>query len=69
MKSWLAKNAIEIYSTHNEGKSFVAERFIRNLVNKKITNTSLHFQKNVVLKNDVIKKDVYNPKIKILIIK
>ena len=69
MKSWLEKNAIEIYSTHNEGKSFVAERFIRNLVNKKITNTSLHFQKNVVLKNDVIKKDVYNPKIKILIIK
>ena len=69
MKSWLGKNAIEIYSTHNEGKSFVAERFIRNLVNKKITNTSLHFQKNVVLKNDVIKKDVYNPKIKILIIK
>ena len=69
MKSWLEKNAIEIYSTHNEGKSFVAERFIRNLVNKKITNTSLHFQKNVVLKNDVIKKDVYNPKIKVLIIK
>ena len=69
MKSWLGKNAIEIYSTHNEGKSFVAERFIRNLVNKKITNTSLHFQKNVVLKNDAIKKDVYNPKIKILIIK
>ena len=69
MKSWLEKNAIEIYSTHNEGKSFVAERFIRNLVNKKITNTSLHFQKHVVLKNDVIKKDVYNPKIKILIIK
>ena len=69
MKSWLGKNAIEIYSTHNEGKSFVAERFIRNLVNKKITNTSLHFQKNVVLKNDGIKKDVYNPKIKILIIK
>ena len=58
MKSWLGKNAIEMYSTHNEGKSFVAERFIRNLVNKKITNTWLHFQKNVVLKNDIIKKDV-----------
>ena len=29
MKSWLEKNAMEIYSTHNEGKSAVAERFIR----------------------------------------
>ena len=30
MKSWLEKNDIEIYSTHNEGKSIVAERFIRD---------------------------------------
>ena len=29
MKSWLEKNGIEMYSTHNEGKSVVAERFIR----------------------------------------
>ena len=28
MKSWLEKNATEIYSTHNERKSVVAERFI-----------------------------------------
>ena len=28
MKSWLKKNDIETYSTHNEGKSVVAERFI-----------------------------------------
>ena len=28
MKSWLKKNDIEAYSTHNEGKSVVAERFI-----------------------------------------
>ena len=34
MKSWLQKNDIEIYSTHNEGKSVVAERFIRTLNNK-----------------------------------
>ena len=33
MKSWL-KNAIEIYSLHNEGKSLVAERFIIALKNK-----------------------------------
>ena len=26
MKSWLEKNAIEMHSTHNEGKSAVAER-------------------------------------------
>ena len=28
------KNGIEMYSTHNEGKSVVAERFIRTLKNK-----------------------------------
>ena len=28
------KNDIEMYSTHNEGKSAVAERFIRTLKNK-----------------------------------
>ena len=31
MKSWLEKDDIEMYSTHNEGKSVVAERFIRTL--------------------------------------
>ena len=31
MKSWLEKNDIEMYSTYNEGKSVVAERFIRTL--------------------------------------
>ena len=34
MKSWLEKNVIEMYSTENEGKSVVAERFIRTLKNK-----------------------------------
>ena len=33
-KKWLKDNNIEIYSTHNEGKSVVAERFIRTLRNK-----------------------------------
>ena len=33
VKSWLEKNDVEIYSTHNEGKSVVAERFIRILKN------------------------------------
>ena len=34
MKQWLEKTAIEMYSTHNEEKSVVAERFVRNLKNK-----------------------------------
>ena len=33
MRSWLKKNDIEIYSTHNEGKSVTAGRFIRTLKN------------------------------------
>ena len=31
---WLKGNNIEMHSTHNEGKSVVAERFIRTLKNK-----------------------------------
>ena len=34
MKSFLQNNGIEMYSTHNEGKSVVGERFIRTLKNK-----------------------------------
>ena len=34
MKSCLEKNDIETNSTHNEGKSVIAERFIRTLKNK-----------------------------------
>ena len=50
MKSWLEKNDIEIYSTHNEGKSIAAERFIRTLksrVYKYMTSVS----KNVYIDN------------------
>ena len=38
MKSWLEKNDIEMYSTHNERKSIAAKKFIRTLKNK-IINT------------------------------
>ena len=38
MESWLEKSDIEMYSAHNEGKSVVAERFIRTLRNKKDFN-------------------------------
>ena len=34
MKSLLEKSDIELHSKHNEGKSVVAERFIRTLKNK-----------------------------------
>ena len=33
-KQWLKDNNIEMYSIQNEGKSVVAERFIRTLKNK-----------------------------------
>ena len=33
-KKWLRDNNIEMYSTHNEGKYVIAERFIRTLKNK-----------------------------------
>ena len=33
-KKWLKDNDISMYSTHNEGKPVVAERFIRTLKNK-----------------------------------
>ena len=34
MKSWLQDNAIVVYSAQNEGKSVVAEKFIRTLKSK-----------------------------------
>ena len=43
MKSWLQDNDTEMYSTHNEGKYAVAERFIvilKNKIYKYITSIS-----------------------------
>ena len=34
IRKWLKDNDIEMYSAHNEGKSVVAERFIRTLRNE-----------------------------------
>ena len=45
-KKWLQGNDIVIYSTHNEGKSVVAERFIRILKNKQTHDFSI---KNVYM--------------------
>ena len=50
MKSWLEKNDIEIYSMHNEGKSVIAERFIRTL-KKKIYKYMTSISKKCILIN------------------
>ena len=51
MKSRLEKNDIEMYSTHNEGKSVVAERFIRTIKNK-IYKHMASISKNVYIVNN-----------------
>ena len=50
MKSFLQNNNIEMYSTHNEGKFVVTERFIRTLKNQ------IHKYMTSVLKNVYIDK-------------
>ena len=62
MKSWSEKNNVEIYSTHNEGKSVVAERFIRTLKNKIDKYMALDGMKPVDIKPEVNNED---PKLKI----
>ena len=54
-KKWLKDNNIEMYSTYNEGKSVVAERFIRTSKNK-ICKHMTAISKNVYF--DVL--DEYN---------
>ena len=46
MKSWLQDSGIEMYSTNNERKSVVNERFIRTLKNK-IYNYMTSISKNM----------------------
>ena len=48
MKSFLKNNNKEMYSTNNEGKSVVAERFIRAL-NNKICKYTTSISKNVCI--------------------
>ena len=58
-KKWLQSNDIVMYSTHNEGKSVVAERFIRTLKSK-IYKYMTSISKNVFIDklNDIV--DEYN---------
>ena len=54
MKSWLWKNDVEMYSSHQKVKSVVAERSIRILKNKiyeYITYLQMQFQKMFILIN------------------
>ena len=57
MKSFLQDNNIELYSTHNEGKSVVAEIFIRTLKNK-IYKYMTSISKNVYIdrSNHIVNK-------------
>ena len=55
MKSWLEKNYIEMYSTHSEGKSVDAERFIRPLKNKIYKYMTLVW-KNIDILDDIVRK-------------
>ena len=56
MKLWLEKHGTEMYSTHNEGKSVVAERFIRTIKN------NIYKYMTSILKNVYIDKidDIVN---------
>ena len=57
MKSWLEKNDIEMYSTHNEVKAVVTERFIRTL-KKEIYKYMTSISKNVYIDklDDIVNK-------------
>ena len=66
-KKWLKDNDIEMYSTNNEGKSALAERFIRTLKNKSYKYMT-SISKNVYIDklDDIVKKynNTYHTSIK-----
>ena len=66
-KKWLKDKVIEMYSTNNEGKSVIAERFIRTLKNK-IYKYMTSISKNVYIDklDDIVKKynNTYHTSIK-----
>ena len=67
MRSWIEKNDREIYSAHNEGKSVVAERFIRTL-NNKIYKYMISISENMYIDklDNIVNKynNTYHSKIK-----
>ena len=50
MKSFLQNNDVEMYSTHNEGKSVIAKRFIR-ILKIEFINVWFQYQKICILIN------------------
>ena len=66
-KKWLKDNDIGMYSIHNEGKSVVAERFIRTLKTK-IYKYMTSISKNIYIDklDDIVNeyKNTYNRTIK-----
>ena len=68
MRSWWKDNHIEIYSTHNEGKSIVAEKFMKILENK-IYKYMISVSKNVYIHKlyDIVNKysNTYHNTIKV----
>ena len=62
MKSWLEKNDVEMYSTHNEGKSVVAERFIETIQNKIYKHMTSISKKMYIDKLDDIVNEYNNKK-------
>ena len=66
-KKWLQDNDIVMYSTNNEGKSVIAERFIRTLKNK-IYKYMTSISKNVYIDklDDIVKEynNTYHASIK-----
>ena len=67
MKSWLEKNAIEMYSAHNAGKSVVAEIFIRTLkvkIYKNMTSVSKKVYIDKLDNMDNKYNDIYHSTIK-----
>ena len=58
-KKWLKDNDVEMYSKHNEGKSVVAERFIRTLKTK-IYKHMTSVSKNVYINKLGDTVDEYN---------
>ena len=55
MKFWLQDNNIEVYLTHNEGKSVLAERFMKTLKTKIYKYMTLISKKIYIDKLDEIK--------------
>ena len=60
MKSWQEKNNIEVHSVCNEGKSAVAERFIRTIKKKVYKYLTSIFKKMCIDKLNIARNNYNN---------